>query len=635
MKKTLSLFLAFIMMLSAVALLPFCGFTAVSKAISNKDAYDAIVKGLFNFDEYIDISEYALPAEIVDNTLVSNDYIDLINDIIYMNPLLYYVDFNMIHISYSSSSGTITGLAPEYFMTPDEVRKANAFIDNEVDKLFATVPPADGLSDFAKIIVVHDLVAANFEYDTGLTLRTLYDMLTYKKGVCQAYTLLYSYMLSRLGVNSAYSKSLPMVHAWNVVELDSDWYHVDCTWDDPENYHCIGRVGHSYMLKSDRQFINDYDASSHYGVTDDYECTNTAYDTYFWDDVIAPIIFTDEDTCWYISQKDGGALVKNVSGKDETVFTIDDFWFSYDSNGRKSNSYYTFCNSGLAYFDDCLYFNGAYTIWRYDIAAETVTEIYAVNDADGYINSLYVIDGVLYYHQSKSLTGSGTKHSLTIDYHPHTHNFGNWYVKKAPTVSSDGITERLCGGCGDTETKMIPRLSESNGYVYSVIAEPTYGIAGKAQWASREYGVFTTDIPALTFVLSDVLPDGCEIRRNVNGITYIYGISSETKVSSLSLPSVVSLLSSNGNALSSDAAVPNGTVLEAVVNGRLVDKAVIVILGDVVADGIVNEKDYQKAKEFVLAEAVPSDIQFYASDFDGNGIIDMDDYIGIRLYANK
>ena len=37
-------------------------------------------------------------------------------------------------------------------------------------------------------------------------------------------------------------------HAWNLVQLDGKWYHVDVTWDEAG--------GHLYFLKSD-DFINE------------------------------------------------------------------------------------------------------------------------------------------------------------------------------------------------------------------------------------------------------------------------------------------------------------------------------------------------------------------------------------------
>ena len=45
-------------------------------------------------------------------------------------------------------------------------------------------------------------------------------------------------------------------HSWNIAELDGEWYHVDCTWDDPildpvDTEFCR----HYYFLVNDRDIL--------------------------------------------------------------------------------------------------------------------------------------------------------------------------------------------------------------------------------------------------------------------------------------------------------------------------------------------------------------------------------------------
>lgn len=57
--------------------------------------------------------------------------------------------------------------------------------------------------------------------------------------LCDGYALAYEYLLQRAGVTSTMvcgyagsSEDDTEKHAWNLVQLDGDWYEVDATWDD-------------------------------------------------------------------------------------------------------------------------------------------------------------------------------------------------------------------------------------------------------------------------------------------------------------------------------------------------------------------------------------------------------------------
>ena len=41
------------------------------------------------------------------------------------------------------------------------------------------------------------------------------------------------------------------LHMWNKVQLDGEWYNVDCTWDDPMGVE-PGSVRYDYFLVSDK-----------------------------------------------------------------------------------------------------------------------------------------------------------------------------------------------------------------------------------------------------------------------------------------------------------------------------------------------------------------------------------------------
>ncbi len=120
-----------------------------------------------------------------------------------------------------------------------------------------------------KIKTLHDFMASSFKYattelengDPGIYY-PIY-MIENGKGVCQAYTALFNRLMEAAGIGEnelavrhdsfADNGSGKIGHAWNMVEIDGKWYHIDTTWDDS------GRsVRYNYYLKSDESFAKDH-----------------------------------------------------------------------------------------------------------------------------------------------------------------------------------------------------------------------------------------------------------------------------------------------------------------------------------------------------------------------------------------
>ena len=51
--------------------------------------------------------------------------------------------------------------------------------------------------------------------------------------VCQGYACLFEYFMHLYDIDCYLNVSVVMSHMWNIVQLNDNYYHVDCTWDDP------------------------------------------------------------------------------------------------------------------------------------------------------------------------------------------------------------------------------------------------------------------------------------------------------------------------------------------------------------------------------------------------------------------
>lgn len=143
-------------------------------------------------------------------------------------------------------------------------KKAIAF-EKAKEIIQSTIQP--GMSDRDKIKALHDYVVLNAAYDYDNYLRDTipddsyseYGILILNTGVCQGYALTMKLLLQLAGIETYYITGTANggLHAWNMVVLDGNYYHVDATWDDPVPNR-PGQVRYNYFLISDKQMAADH-----------------------------------------------------------------------------------------------------------------------------------------------------------------------------------------------------------------------------------------------------------------------------------------------------------------------------------------------------------------------------------------
>ena len=97
------------------------------------------------------------------------------------------------------------------------------------------------MSSLEKVRALHDWLIYNAHYDTTYSIHGAEGVLIGGSGVCSSYAAAYQLLLDAAGIENIQvsgnadngTGSGPQGHAWNLVRLGDNWYHVDCTWDDP------------------------------------------------------------------------------------------------------------------------------------------------------------------------------------------------------------------------------------------------------------------------------------------------------------------------------------------------------------------------------------------------------------------
>lgn len=334
---------------------------------SNCENVEQIIAfGMKNQEASIDLKNQRVPVKKLSETY---------KKVIYDNPDLFYVsnEFNCIH-----NNSIVLKLKPSYLynktITKSMTKLFNSVANDIVNRIDKSLPDID------KALLTHDILAQSCRYDISNNKNQLsysaYGVFINKVAVCQGYSLAYKYILNKLGIPCTIVSSKSMKHAWNLVKIKNNYYHVDVTWDSCMNSN-IGIVKHSNFMRGEAGIRktghtgNDWvvnNASVKWSSSDLYDESRL--------DKIASAVHYMNKEYYYLDEK--GNLTKNGS----IIHNIDsNLWPVFN----KKNYYYQGCYSALCKSSNKLYYNTKNAIYMYDTATNECKKVYEYLRNDGYI----------------------------------------------------------------------------------------------------------------------------------------------------------------------------------------------------------------------------------------------------------
>lgn len=122
---------------------------------------------------------------------------------------------------------------------PDSEPKAQELY--EVIKTVLDTQISEGMSDYEKELALHDYLVTHCKYSedisqsAGSDIYRAYGALVNQDAVCNGYAEALQLLFKCAGIQSKFVVGTAdgVDHAWNLVEIDGKWYHLDATWDDP------------------------------------------------------------------------------------------------------------------------------------------------------------------------------------------------------------------------------------------------------------------------------------------------------------------------------------------------------------------------------------------------------------------
>lgn len=151
------------------------------------------------------------------------------------------------------TTSSITPSSETFNDTAKNVTQSN--VNDQVKSICNSIITS-GMSDFQKVMAIHDWLTANISYDYTYSHYYVEETLRDRTGVCQGYALCFLEMATYVGLEATFvggtanngTGSGYQSHAWNQVKINGTWYNVDVTWDDPTG---SDTPGYTYFLVSD------------------------------------------------------------------------------------------------------------------------------------------------------------------------------------------------------------------------------------------------------------------------------------------------------------------------------------------------------------------------------------------------
>ena len=448
--------------------------TSVKISENEKSAVEDIISDLNNLKTESDIQKYNIPLDNIQELIDS-----LPKAIQYEHPELFYVDLQGKNFSYKSEDGqTISSIIVKepFTMEKDEISKAQKLIDDECDKISASVPK--DATDVEKVLFVHDYITSHYEYDTTYQNRTLYTAVRDKKCVCQGYSYLFMYVMNKyFDIECTTVPSDTCQHMWNKVKIDDKWYNIDLTSDDPlPNLSSL--ANHTYFLLSDEELKTVSAASAtDQGVYNEALDIHRTWNVNTW--YGEPVITAEDDT-----YKD--SIIHNVSRSvsflDGKIYCFNDknelsaldlstntftpaykdtskyYWFVYGDNKSAYSSHF---NVTVA-FSGKLYFNSPNKVFEFDTKTNIAKEIYEYTEipdiSKTYLFGLTVKDGNLCAEYTTNLM-NGVESFITIITAPKPTETP--IVTETPTVTASPVpteTPNVTASPVPTETPNVTEV---------------------------------------------------------------------------------------------------------------------------------------------------------------------------------
>lgn len=227
-------------------------------------------------------------TEVKVNMIFSNaEVLNIIKAVRFEHPEFFFVDFNQLRY-YKTTLGYIWQIG--YLFNDTIQNMIELEIEREATNILCNLKHNGNCCELINARAIHNYLVKNISYDYDALANpgafpesfSIYGVLCKKKAVCEGVSKAFKYLCDKVGVDciivsgtaSLESIGQNLSHAWNIVNIQNDYVHIDVTWDIGVSQLCQ-RNRYDYFCISDSWIGKDH------VYTELPQCTSYTY-SYFY-----------------------------------------------------------------------------------------------------------------------------------------------------------------------------------------------------------------------------------------------------------------------------------------------------------------------------------------------------------------
>jgi len=273
----------------------------------------------------------------------------------------------------------------------------------------------DNPTDFDIVLTVYDYLVSTTAYDkisvdkeydkteTAFGHWSIYDAsgaFLNHAAVCQGSALSFKAIMREFGIDCLVAVSYDANHAWNLVKIDGEWYHLDCS--DDTTYDILGYVNHENFLVSTSYFAPEGTAKS------DFVVIPEDWNLDFYDETCATSTKYQNSTAAWKKSKTTSYSYKGdlytvspynyIQKNGRNYFLPDDSYHWYPQSFPTAN--YPECMIRISGYENYLYMISPTKVYKINLdeaSPDSAEVVYSIDTKEnGLIFGLARIEGKLY-----------------------------------------------------------------------------------------------------------------------------------------------------------------------------------------------------------------------------------------------